>query len=160
MVIRDVRTRWNYTHAMIKRALILQKVAVLIHGLASSWQGTLQAIHKWVVSHELQDLVLQPDQWVFLEKLGSILEVRNFTVLRHRLLTWGSESLGFYACNIPNVTLQHTDSSLGSSNVCVHGETFEKPYRRSNLIAIAARGSHCRITETKPILYQSTQLPV
>ncbi|KZP28151.1 hypothetical protein FIBSPDRAFT_729779 [Athelia psychrophila] len=26
MVIRDVRTRWNYTHAMIKRALLLRKV--------------------------------------------------------------------------------------------------------------------------------------
>jgi hypothetical protein len=26
MVIRDVKTRWNYTHAMIKRALLLRKV--------------------------------------------------------------------------------------------------------------------------------------
>lgn len=26
MVIRDVVTRWNYTHAMIKRALMLRKV--------------------------------------------------------------------------------------------------------------------------------------
>jgi hypothetical protein len=27
MVVRDVRTRWNYTHAMICRALLLQEVA-------------------------------------------------------------------------------------------------------------------------------------
>ena len=26
MVIRDVRTRWNYTHAMIRRALLLREV--------------------------------------------------------------------------------------------------------------------------------------
>ncbi len=26
MPVRDVRTRWNYTHAMIKRGLILRKV--------------------------------------------------------------------------------------------------------------------------------------
>ena len=26
MVVRDVRTRWNYTHAMICRALLLEEV--------------------------------------------------------------------------------------------------------------------------------------
>lgn len=29
MVVRDVRTRWNYTHAMIRRALLLQEVIVI-----------------------------------------------------------------------------------------------------------------------------------
>ena len=28
MVVRDVRTRWNYTHAMIVRALLLQEVSM------------------------------------------------------------------------------------------------------------------------------------
>jgi hypothetical protein len=27
MVIRDVATRWNYTHAMMERALLLMKVS-------------------------------------------------------------------------------------------------------------------------------------
>jgi hypothetical protein len=27
MVVRDVRTRWNYTHAMIRRALLLKEVS-------------------------------------------------------------------------------------------------------------------------------------
>jgi len=27
MVIRDVVTQWNYTHAMIKRAILLHKVS-------------------------------------------------------------------------------------------------------------------------------------
>lgn len=30
MVIRDVVTRWNYTHAMIKRALLLRRVRVFV----------------------------------------------------------------------------------------------------------------------------------
>ncbi|KDR65759.1 hypothetical protein GALMADRAFT_1362644 [Galerina marginata CBS 339.88] len=58
MVIRDVRTHWNYTHAMIKHALILQK-----------------AINKWVLNCGLQDLSLLLEEWLILEKLGAMLEV-------------------------------------------------------------------------------------
>jgi hypothetical protein len=36
-VVRDVRTRWNYTHAMIRRAELLQEVGskqtVSIHNI-------------------------------------------------------------------------------------------------------------------------------
>ena len=35
MVIRDVVTRWNYTHAMIKRALMLRKVSLCSSVFAS-----------------------------------------------------------------------------------------------------------------------------
>ena len=34
MVIRDVVTRWNYTHAMIKRALMLRKVCLIIYWIS------------------------------------------------------------------------------------------------------------------------------
>ncbi|KAF7371616.1 Eukaryotic translation initiation factor 3 [Mycena venus] len=53
MVVRDVRHRWNYTHAMIERALLLRK-----------------AIDTWVFEkEELQPLSLN-DNWKLLEALG------------------------------------------------------------------------------------------
>ena len=59
MVVKDVATRWNYTHAMIKRALILRK-----------------PIERWVRSYtELWNLTLLADEWVSLEKLCALLEV-------------------------------------------------------------------------------------
>ncbi|KAH7903480.1 hypothetical protein BJ138DRAFT_1020557 [Hygrophoropsis aurantiaca] len=60
MVIRDVVTRWNYTHAMIRRALLLRK-----------------AIDKWVFEQDnlRGDLLLSNDEWKFLEQLCDILEV-------------------------------------------------------------------------------------
>ncbi|KZP32764.1 hypothetical protein FIBSPDRAFT_722118 [Athelia psychrophila] len=65
MVIRDVRTRWNYTHAMIKRALILRK-----------------AVDDWVFQHEtLRPLMLSNSEWTLLEQLASVLEVRAQTKL-------------------------------------------------------------------------------
>jgi hypothetical protein len=36
MVIRDVVTQWNYTHAMIKRALLLRKVSLILPFILSS----------------------------------------------------------------------------------------------------------------------------
>lgn len=30
MPVRDVRTRWNYTHAMIERALLLKKACIVL----------------------------------------------------------------------------------------------------------------------------------
>ncbi|KAH9024612.1 hypothetical protein EDB85DRAFT_1894233 [Lactarius pseudohatsudake] len=52
-------TRWNYTHAMIKRALLLRK-----------------AVDKWVFERdEMRDLLLSDREWKFLEQLGSVLEI-------------------------------------------------------------------------------------
>lgn len=60
MVIRDVATRWNYTHTMIRRALMLR-----------------EAIEKWVFERkELRDeLYLSNQEWAFLKQLADILEV-------------------------------------------------------------------------------------
>ncbi|KAG1832270.1 hypothetical protein DFJ58DRAFT_670218 [Suillus subalutaceus] len=60
MVIRNVATRWNYTHAMIQRALMLCK-----------------AIEKWVFERkELRDeLYLSNQEWAFLKWLADILKM-------------------------------------------------------------------------------------
>ncbi|KAF5335248.1 hypothetical protein D9758_017381 [Tetrapyrgos nigripes] len=51
MVIRDVRTRWNYTHAMIQRGHLLRS-----------------AINEWVLKHEdLLDLRISKEDWAELE---------------------------------------------------------------------------------------------
>ncbi|KAJ7451916.1 hypothetical protein FB451DRAFT_1051045 [Mycena latifolia] len=61
MVIRDVRHRWNYTHAMICRGKMLRK-----------------AIDSWVLEREeLRPLYIKPDEWKTLEDLADILEVRS-----------------------------------------------------------------------------------
>ncbi|KDR74579.1 hypothetical protein GALMADRAFT_15913, partial [Galerina marginata CBS 339.88] len=58
MVVRDVRTRWNYTHAMIRRAL-LQK----------------EAIDTWVFNHEnLRGLMHKSTDWKFLSEVADFLE--------------------------------------------------------------------------------------
>ncbi|KAJ3559032.1 hypothetical protein NP233_g11365 [Leucocoprinus birnbaumii] len=58
MPIRDVRTRWNFTLAMIVHALLF-----------------CQAIDTWVFEHpELESLKLRRDEWKFLEVLGEMLE--------------------------------------------------------------------------------------
>ncbi|KAF8152010.1 hypothetical protein K438DRAFT_1623453 [Mycena galopus ATCC 62051] len=65
MVIRDVKTRWNYTEAMITRGLLLRK-----------------AIDQWVFDREeLRPLLLTTDEWKMLESLGKILTVRFFAIL-------------------------------------------------------------------------------
>ncbi|KAJ7845222.1 hypothetical protein B0H14DRAFT_2358217 [Mycena olivaceomarginata] len=59
MVIRDVKHRWNYTEAMISRALVLQN-----------------AIQRWVLERdELHPLVLSDDHWKLLEALRESLKV-------------------------------------------------------------------------------------
>ncbi|KAI0284496.1 hypothetical protein BC826DRAFT_919592 [Russula brevipes] len=59
MVVRDVRTRWNYTHAMIARALLLQ-----------------EAINTWIFeTSELQGCLFTKSDWTKLEHLADILEV-------------------------------------------------------------------------------------
>ncbi|KAJ7824877.1 hypothetical protein B0H14DRAFT_2369306 [Mycena olivaceomarginata] len=59
MVVRDVRHRWNYTHAMIERGMLLRK-----------------AIDSWVFDREeLRLLALQTEDWNHLEALGGLLKV-------------------------------------------------------------------------------------
>ncbi|KAF8235445.1 hypothetical protein L208DRAFT_1257144, partial [Tricholoma matsutake] len=58
-VVRDIRTRWNYTHAMICRAQILR-----------------EAIDDWVFKTPgLRALLLSEDEWETLGKIADILEV-------------------------------------------------------------------------------------
>ncbi|KAF7362862.1 Dimer-Tnp-hAT domain-containing protein [Mycena venus] len=59
MVICDVKHRWNFTEAMISRALVLRK-----------------AIQRWVLERdELHPLLLSDEHWKLLEALGGILKV-------------------------------------------------------------------------------------
>ncbi|KAJ7303738.1 hypothetical protein DFH08DRAFT_721914 [Mycena albidolilacea] len=69
MIVRDVRHRWNYTHAMIKRALLLKS-----------------AINSWVIEREeLAPLNLNTTEWEILEKLGNLLEVSVSLLLLCRI---------------------------------------------------------------------------
>ncbi|KAF6743919.1 hypothetical protein DFP72DRAFT_773509, partial [Ephemerocybe angulata] len=64
MVVRDVRTRWNSTHAMIVRALLLRK-----------------AIDEWVIrTPEYRHVLLSKEDWKELECLDVIFEVRVLTL--------------------------------------------------------------------------------
>ncbi|KAF7346859.1 Dimer-Tnp-hAT domain-containing protein [Mycena sanguinolenta] len=66
MVVRDVRHRWNYTHAMIRRGLLLHK-----------------AIDKWVLDRpELRPLYLSPADWSYLQSLGDLLELFTSVTLQ------------------------------------------------------------------------------
>jgi hypothetical protein len=100
MVIRDVKHRWNYTEAMISRALVLRKVyshstldkpieamisRVLVlrkvHSHSTLDKPILiiapQAIQRWVLKRdELHPLVLSDDHWKLLKALREILKVR------------------------------------------------------------------------------------
>ncbi|KAF4618026.1 hypothetical protein D9613_012868 [Agrocybe pediades] len=59
MVVRDVRTRWNYTHAMICRAIILK-----------------DAIDSWVFDKApaLRGVMIGPDEWKLLGQIADFLE--------------------------------------------------------------------------------------
>ncbi|KAJ3818132.1 hypothetical protein F5878DRAFT_494374, partial [Lentinula raphanica] len=58
MIICDVRTQWNYTHAMIQRALLLQ-----------------EAIDAWTLSTpKMQDLFILGCEWKLLKELADVLE--------------------------------------------------------------------------------------
>ncbi|KAF7349955.1 hypothetical protein MVEN_01296600 [Mycena venus] len=74
MVVQDVRHHWNYTHAMIERALLLRK-----------------AIDTWVFEkEELRPLFLDDNNWKLLEALGDLLKI--FTQGdRNAPLTWWKE---------------------------------------------------------------------
>ncbi|KAJ7109007.1 hypothetical protein C8R43DRAFT_849230, partial [Mycena crocata] len=58
MVVRDVRHRWNYTHAMIKRARVLRK-----------------AIDSWVLEREeTRPLILTNEDWTLLGAIEDMLQ--------------------------------------------------------------------------------------
>ncbi|KAF8347490.1 hypothetical protein F5887DRAFT_855625, partial [Amanita rubescens] len=58
MVIRDVCTCWNYTHAMIQRALLLR-----------------EAINAWVFEiPEFYGMMLKPSEWAVMEQIADVLE--------------------------------------------------------------------------------------
>lgn len=80
MPIRDVRTRWNFTHAMIKRALLLKEVSHRIFSSGPQLTQThqTQAINRWIFdTPTLQHLLLTSSEWQLLEQLCSVLEVRS-----------------------------------------------------------------------------------
>ncbi|KAH9829928.1 uncharacterized protein C8Q71DRAFT_717528 [Rhodofomes roseus] len=75
MPVRDVRTRWNCTHAMIERALLLRK-----------------AINGWVAERDdLESLTLIPDDWNLLQQLADLLGA--FTHVTHIMSKGGMPTL-------------------------------------------------------------------
>ncbi|KAJ7848513.1 hypothetical protein B0H14DRAFT_2356714 [Mycena olivaceomarginata] len=69
MVVRDVRHRWNYTHAMIERVLFIVRTG-------TSSERARQAIDSWVFDREeLRPLALKTEDWNHLEALGGLLKV-------------------------------------------------------------------------------------
>jgi hypothetical protein len=75
MVVRDVATRWNYTHAMIERAILLSKVC-LISYFPFLEVTKFQAIDKWVIDRDdLAHLRLTTDDWRILQQVKDILNV-------------------------------------------------------------------------------------
>jgi len=64
MVVRDVRTRWNYTHAMIRRGLLLR-----------------EAIDTWAFDTEtFRGLLLTRADWDLLSQIADVLEVLMYQV--------------------------------------------------------------------------------
>ncbi|KAF8148918.1 hypothetical protein B0H34DRAFT_828266 [Crassisporium funariophilum] len=59
MVVRDVKTRWNYTHAMIRRGLQLK-----------------ESVDTWVFNTPaLRGISLTPNDWKLLAEIADFLEV-------------------------------------------------------------------------------------
>ncbi|KAJ6541398.1 hypothetical protein B0H19DRAFT_958585 [Mycena capillaripes] len=89
MVVRDVRHRWNYTHAMIRCGQLLRK-----------------AIDNWVFAHEeLRPLCLSNDEWKMIGVVGDLLEVCGLALL---ILPCLDDAAGIYQSDTSNVALEHT----------------------------------------------------
>lgn len=74
-----------------------------------------QAIGTWVFERdELHGLKLEPEEWLFLESLGGLLEARAFFYLFECKLTF---LLDVHKSNQTDVALEHADPALGSPNV-------------------------------------------
>ncbi|KAF7372567.1 hypothetical protein MVEN_00119300 [Mycena venus] len=75
MVIRDVRHRWNYTHAMIERGLMLR-----------------EAIDTWVIEKpEMRPLSINDDHWELFEALGGLFKM--FTQVTEQMSRSGTPTL-------------------------------------------------------------------
>ncbi|KAF8888703.1 hypothetical protein CPB84DRAFT_1684105 [Gymnopilus junonius] len=89
MVVRDIRTRWNYTQAMIERALQLR-----------------QAINKWVMdTGEMDEILLTQGDWTLLEQLNDILKVCDI------FLVFLSQLINIFHQVFTEVTLQMSHAS-------------------------------------------------
>ncbi|KAF5378354.1 hypothetical protein D9615_002986 [Tricholomella constricta] len=98
MVVRDVRTRWNYTHAMIKRALMLRK-----------------AIDAWVKDRlELRPLHIKASEWDLLRDLGSLLEI--FTQVTLQMSRTGTPTLSWVLPMYEHM-IKHLNSFINNAGV-------------------------------------------
>jgi len=144
MVVRDVSTRWNYTHAMIKHALLLRK-----------------AIDRWVHEHdELWALTLRADEWSLLEKLCGLLEVHNI-----RFFIFATSVLiqipAIHESHPSDVQFPTTDLVLGTADVRIHDSP---PQILCQPLIIATCGTSCcctsRFKQVEQVLYKSERLSV
>ena len=80
MVVRDVRTRWNYTHAMICHALLMQAVsdvaALLDHVGCSCVELFYRLSMTGFTRVSLRGAAISPADWKFLKEIADFLEVR------------------------------------------------------------------------------------
>lgn len=77
MVIRDVATRWNSTHAMIQRGYLLQEVCILSIHVMIIIINSFQAIDEWCFRNKecRGRLSLSENDWAQLHALESVLKV-------------------------------------------------------------------------------------
>ena len=80
-MVRDVHTGWNYPHAMIRRAELLQEVSLPFTSDECPGQLTSysfnQAIDDWVFKTPgLRALLLTEYDWEILRGIADVLEVR------------------------------------------------------------------------------------
>jgi hypothetical protein len=157
MVVQDVQTRWNYTYAMIKLALLLRKVMFVIHSTLQSIDYS-KAIDRWVADREeLHPLCLSAEQWDYLEKLYQMLEVR-MTIPAIDHVTYHDSMPGFHQGYATDVPCKYADPSLGSSHVRAHDEAPEDLFHRSSVTCQHPKCSERRIAEIRDVLQQGPPL--
>lgn len=112
MVIRDVVTRWNYTHAMIQRGVLLQK-----------------AINQWVITANdgaFQGLFLTPNEWDTLKHLEQLLSVciTLSEVRIHPDLMPAPADL--YLSHKTDIMRRDSNPTNGPTSICVHEAESDK----------------------------------
>ncbi|TFY51128.1 hypothetical protein EVJ58_g10725 [Rhodofomes roseus] len=99
MPVRDVRTRWNCTHAMIERALLLRK-----------------AIVDWVAERDdLESLTLIPDDWALLQQLEKLLSA--FTHVTHIMSKGGMPTLSWVLPMYHDMQAALTDTIMATTTL-------------------------------------------
>jgi hypothetical protein len=156
MVVWDVQTRWNYTHAMIKRALLLRKVMFVIHSTLQSVDYS-KAIDRWVSDREELCPLRLSAEWDYLEKLCQMLEV-HMTIPAVNHITYHDSMSGFHQGYATDVPCKYTDPSLGSSHVRAHDEAPEDLFHRSLATCQHPKCSERRIAEIRDVLQQGPLL--